>query len=189
MTDTNFTIPKKVFIFENGVTDGFIVLEVFPFDVIVKSKTKNLAEAKLRLTSVLRDQVGANAALRLHFDENLFGGSYVAKIALIKKLNKKQCSLNEREVTNSVSRVIKNIKKLSDDQNSFKRFVFCSFVLLTGPLLFLINKNDPSFFKFLLECFLLNAVFFFLFNRWYGGKLFDPHFTYIYKKKTFIRVK
>ena len=43
MTDTNFTIPKKVFIFENGVTDGFIVLKVFPFDVIVKSKTKNLA--------------------------------------------------------------------------------------------------------------------------------------------------
>ncbi len=29
MTDTNYTIPKKVFIFENDVTDGFIVLEIF----------------------------------------------------------------------------------------------------------------------------------------------------------------
>ena len=56
----------------------------------------NLAEAKLRLTSVLRDQVGANAALRLHFDEKLFGGSYVAKIALIKKLNKKQRGVDKK---------------------------------------------------------------------------------------------
>lgn len=189
MTDTNFTIPKKVFIFENGVTDGFIVLKVFPFDVIVKSKTKNLAEAKLRLTSVLRDQVGANAALRLHFDEKLFGGSYVAKIALIKKLNKKQRGVDEREVTNSLSRVLENIKKVSVDQNVFKRFVYRVFAFVTCPLLFLVNISDPSFLKLLLEFLLLNAVFFFLFNKWYGGKLLDPYFIYIYKEQTFIQVK
>ena len=102
MTDTNYTIPKKVFIFENDVTDGFIVLEIFPYDIIVRSQTNDPAEAKLRLAHFLRDEVGANAALEMHFDENLFGGSYVAKIALIGKPSKKPTSLNEREVTNSV---------------------------------------------------------------------------------------
>ena len=86
MTDTNYTIPKKVFIFENDVTDGFIVLEIFPYDIIVRSQTNDPAEAKLRLAHFLRDEVGANAALEMHFDENLFGGSYVAKIALMLKI-------------------------------------------------------------------------------------------------------
>ena len=67
MTDTNYTIPKKVFIFENDVTDGFIVLEIFPYDIIVRSQTNDPAEAKLRLAHFLRDEVGANAALETHF--------------------------------------------------------------------------------------------------------------------------
>ena len=82
MTDTNYTIPKKVFIFENDVTDGFIVLEIFPYDIIVRSQTNDPAEAKLRLAHFLRDEVGANAALEMHFDENLSAALMLQKLHL-----------------------------------------------------------------------------------------------------------
>ena len=54
--------------------------------------------------------------MEMHFDENLFGGSYVAKIELIGKPSKKPSILNEREVTISVSRIMENIQKISKDQ-------------------------------------------------------------------------
>lgn len=206
MTDTNYTIPKKVFIFENDVTDGFIVLEIFPYDIIVRSQTNDPAEAKLRLAHFLRDEVGTNAALEMHFDENLFGGSYVAKIALIGKPSKKPSSLNEREVTNSVSRIMENIQKISKDQITKKWFLSCCIAItavwsislilkLVAWIVSLIDIEVPPLFipNFWLLCLvevcLAIAVVFFIMNKLHVGKFLDFDYVYFSHEKIFIRRK
>lgn len=197
MTNTNCTIPKKVYIFKNGVTDSFVVLKEFPYQIIVKSKSKNLDEAKLRLTDVVRNVVEANAALELHFDENLFGGSYVAKVALIGKPNTKPGSLNEREVADLVSSIMEKIQRFAGSQGTLKYLIFSGFAFLIFLLLLLVNYDEmssaasaPNFLlKFFLEWFLANCVFLFFFNKWYSGKLSDPNFIYVYCKKSFIQIQ
>ena len=195
MTNTNYTIPKKVYIFKNGVTDSFVVLKEFPYQIIVKSKSKNLDEAKLRLTDVVRNVVETNAALELHFDENLFGGSYVAKVALIGKPNTKPGSLNEREVADLVSSILEKIQRFAESQGTLKKIIFTGSAFLIFLLLLLINfdemsSSDPNFLlKFFLEWFLANCVFLFFFNKWYSGKLSDPNFIYVYYKNSFIQIQ
>lgn len=190
MTNTNYTIPKKVYIFKNGVPDGFVVLKEFPYPIIVKSKSKNLDEAKLRLTDVVRDVVEANAALELHFDENLLGGSYVAKVALIGKPNTKPGSLNEREVADLVSSIMEKIQRLAGSQGTLKYLIFSGFVFLIFLLSSASAASAPNFLlKFFLEWFLANCVFLFFFNKWYSGKLSDPNFIYVYYRNSFIQIQ
>ena len=206
MRYTNYTIPKKAFIFENGVTYGFIVLETFPYDIIVKSQANDPAEARLRLTHFLRDVVGTNAALEIHFDENLFGGSYVAKIALIGKPSKKQSSLNEREVTNSVSRIMENIQKISKNQITKKWVLACcvaiavvwSISLILKLVAWIVSLIDievpplfiPNFwFQFLVVSCLTFSVVFFIMNKWCLGTFLDFDYVYFPPAKIFIRRK
>ena len=189
---TNF-IPRKVFFFRDQLPENVSVLAEFPLFISAKSQKEDLIEARVRLQTVLQNELQANAALGLHYVENSSGGAYVAKVALIGKQNQHQRGPEENEIDKAISRVKDNFEEIINAQFKEKRFHFSAFVIFSCSMFILMTEhNFLSDSEFLYASFLgisfYPLFFFFLYKR-FGGKPFNLRSFYFPKEKVFVEVE